>query len=36
MKLKNTDAEGRLVLSDCLCYAQDEIKDIDYILILLH
>jgi leucyl aminopeptidase len=32
IEVKNTDAEGRLVLADCLCYAQDEIKDIDYIL----
>ncbi|RXJ85278.1 leucyl aminopeptidase [Arcobacter sp. CECT 8985] len=31
IEVKNTDAEGRLVLADCLCYAQDEIKDIDYI-----
>ena len=31
VEVKNTDAEGRLVLADCLCYAQDEIKDIDYI-----
>ncbi len=31
IEVKNTDAEGRLVLCDCLCYAQDEIKDIDYI-----
>jgi len=30
--VKNTDAEGRLVLADCLCYAQDEIEDIDYIM----
>lgn len=32
IEVKNTDAEGRLVLADCLCYAQDEIEDIDYIL----
>jgi leucyl aminopeptidase len=32
IEVKNTDAEGRLVLADCLCYAQDEIKDIDYII----
>jgi len=32
IEVRNTDAEGRLVLADCLCYAQDEIKDIDYIL----
>lgn len=31
IEVRNTDAEGRLVLADCLCYAQDEIKDIDYI-----
>ena len=29
IEVRNTDAEGRLVLADCLCYAQDEIKDID-------
>jgi len=32
IEVRNTDAEGRLVLADCLCYAQDEIKNIDYIL----
>jgi len=32
IEVRNTDAEGRLVLADCLCYAQDEIKDIDYIM----
>jgi leucyl aminopeptidase len=32
IEVRNTDAEGRLVLADCLCYAQDEVKDIDYIL----
>lgn len=31
IEVRNTDAEGRLVLADCLCYAQDEIDDIDYI-----
>ena len=31
IEVRNTDAEGRLVLADCLSYAQDEIKDIDYI-----
>ena len=31
IEVRNTDAEGRLVLADCLCYAQEEIKDIDYI-----
>jgi leucyl aminopeptidase len=32
IEVKNTDAEGRLVLADCLCYAQDEVKDFDYII----
>jgi leucyl aminopeptidase len=32
IEIRNTDAEGRLVLADCLCYAQDEIQDIDYII----
>ncbi|MEA3498614.1 MAG: leucyl aminopeptidase [Campylobacterota bacterium] len=32
IEVRNTDAEGRLVLADCLCYAQDEIKDLDYIM----
>ena len=32
IEVRNTDAEGRLVLSDCLCYAQEEIKKFDYIL----
>jgi leucyl aminopeptidase len=31
IEVKNTDAEGRLVLADCLCYAQDEIDGIDHI-----
>ncbi len=31
IEVRNTDAEGRLVLADCLCYAQDEIEGIDYI-----
>lgn len=31
IEVTNTDAEGRLVLADCLCYAQDKIEDIDYI-----
>ncbi|WP_320033356.1 leucyl aminopeptidase [Halarcobacter sp.] len=31
IEIRNTDAEGRLVLADCLCYAQDEIENIDYI-----
>ncbi|MEA3383059.1 MAG: leucyl aminopeptidase [Campylobacterota bacterium] len=29
IEVRNTDAEGRLVLADCLCYAQDEIEEID-------
>jgi leucyl aminopeptidase len=32
IEIRNTDAEGRLVLADCLCYAQDEIKNIDYMI----
>src|SRR5574344_202414 len=32
IEVRNTDAEGRLVLADCLCYAQDEIKDFNYML----
>jgi leucyl aminopeptidase len=32
IEVENTDAEGRLVLADCLCYAQDKVKDLDYIL----
>lgn len=31
IEVRNTDAEGRLVLADCLCYAQEEIENIDYI-----
>lgn len=31
IEVKNTDAEGRLVLADSLCYAQEKIKP-DYIL----
>lgn len=31
IEVKNTDAEGRLVLADCLCYAQEKVKP-DYIL----
>ncbi|XPV69029.1 MAG: leucyl aminopeptidase [Halarcobacter sp.] len=31
IEVRNTDAEGRLVLADCLCYAQENIKDIDTI-----
>jgi len=30
IEVRNTDAEGRLVLADCLCYAQENIKDLDY------
>ena len=32
IEVRNTDAEGRLVLADCLCYAQDEVPEFDYIL----
>jgi leucyl aminopeptidase len=32
IEVRNTDAEGRLVLADCLCYAQENIKDFDYIM----
>jgi leucyl aminopeptidase len=32
IEIRNTDAEGRLVLADCLCYAQDKIEDIDCIM----
>ncbi|MDZ7817107.1 MAG: leucyl aminopeptidase [Aliarcobacter sp.] len=31
IEVTNTDAEGRLVLADCLHYAQRNIKDFDYI-----
>ncbi|QCT94790.1 leucyl aminopeptidase [Caminibacter mediatlanticus TB-2] len=31
IEVRNTDAEGRLVLADCLCYAQENIKEFDYI-----
>jgi leucyl aminopeptidase len=31
IEVRNTDAEGRLVLADCLCYAQENIKKFDYI-----
>ena len=30
IEVRNTDAEGRLVLADCLCYAQEKVKS-DYI-----
>ncbi len=36
IEVRNTDAEGRLVLADCLCYIQDHFKDkkseFDYIV----
>ncbi len=32
IEVKNTDAEGRLVLADCLCYAQDTIESFDHIV----
>jgi leucyl aminopeptidase len=32
IEVRNTDAEGRLVLADCLCYAQENIKDFDKIM----
>ena len=32
IEVKNTDAEGRLVLADCLCYIQDEVKKLDHII----
>ena len=32
IEVRNTDAEGRLVLADCLSYAQENIKDFDYII----
>ena len=31
IEVRNTDAEGRLVLADCLCYAEENIKDFDKI-----
>jgi leucyl aminopeptidase len=31
IEVQNTDAEGRLVLADCLCYAQEKVKDLDYL-----
>ena len=30
IEVRNTDAEGRLVLADCLCYAEENIKKFDY------
>ncbi len=32
IEVRNTDAEGRLVLADSLCYAQENIKNFDYIM----
>ena len=29
IEVRNTDAEGRLVLADCLCYVDEEIKEYD-------
>ncbi len=31
IEVRNTDAEGRLVLADCLCYAQEKVQP-DYII----
>jgi leucyl aminopeptidase len=31
IEIRNTDAEGRLVLADCLCYIQEKVK-VDYIV----
>ncbi len=31
IEVRNTDAEGRLVLADCLCYAQEKVEP-DYII----
>ena len=31
VEVTNTDAEGRLVLADCLTYAQNNIKEIDFL-----
>ncbi len=31
IEIRNTDAEGRLVLADCLCYAQEKVEP-DYLL----
>ena len=36
IEVRNTDAEGRLVLSDCLCYARWEDIPDRHILILQH
>ncbi len=32
IEVRNTDAEGRLVLADCLCYVQENIKDFNKIM----
>jgi len=32
IEIKNTDAEGRLVLADCLTYVQQKVENIDYLL----
>lgn len=32
IEVKNTDAEGRLVLADCLTYVQQKVDNIDYLL----
>jgi leucyl aminopeptidase len=32
IEVRNTDAEGRLVLADCLCYAQENIKEFDLLM----
>lgn len=31
IEITNTDAEGRLMLADCFCFAQKNIKEFDYI-----
>ena len=32
IEVKNTDAEGRLVLADCLCFAQEKVPHLDYLI----
>ncbi|MEO1958935.1 MAG: leucyl aminopeptidase [Nautiliaceae bacterium] len=32
IEVRNTDAEGRLVLADCLCYAQENVKEFDLLM----
>jgi len=32
IEVRNTDAEGRLVLADCLCYIQEEVKKLDLLI----